>query len=58
MLRRSHSSASSGFQQGRTQQALGLIAAAIDAKQDYPEALYNRGNILAALGRYHQALSS
>ena len=45
------------FQQGRTQEALGLIAAAIELKQDYAEAFYNRGNILAAMARYEQALS-
>lgn len=45
------------FQQGRTQEALDLIAAALALKQDYAEAFYNRGNILAALARYEEALA-
>src|SRR5262249_61826096 len=35
------------FQQGRHQEALDLIARALRAQPNYPEALYNYGNILS-----------
>jgi protein O-GlcNAc transferase len=46
------------FQQGRSDEALELIAAALKDKPNYPDALYNRGNIFAALGRFEDAVAS
>jgi predicted O-linked N-acetylglucosamine transferase (SPINDLY family) len=46
------------LQQGRSKEALDLIAAALRAKPNYPEALYNYGNILLQLGRYEEALTN
>jgi protein O-GlcNAc transferase len=46
------------FQQGRHREALDLIAKALQAKPDYPEALYNQGNALAQLERYEEAIAS
>ena len=45
-------------QQGRADEALDLIAAALEVKPDHPDALYNRGNVLAQLDRYEEALAS
>ena len=45
-------------QQGRAEEALDLIAAALAASPNHPDALYNRGNVLAQLERYDEALAS
>src|SRR5204863_74308 len=46
------------FQQGRPSEALELIGAALKRKPHHAAAFYNRGNILAQLKRYAEALAS
>ena len=45
-------------QQGRNEDALALIAAAVAARPDVPEMLLNHGNVLTVLGRHAEALAS
>ncbi len=46
------------FQQGRHQEAIDLIDAALKAKPDFPEALYSLGNIFSQLERHEEAIQS
>ena len=44
--------------QGKLQQAIQVFNKAIHLKSDYPEAYYNRGNILTKLGQLEETLAS